>query len=53
MASSGKIPENVLKEIEEGSAGSKEYEAQKKRNLNILRSFWWMLKMSMMIWRSS
>ena len=39
MASSGKIPENVLKEIEEGSAGSKEYEAQKKRNLKHFKKF--------------
>ena len=39
MASSGRVPSNVLKEIEEGSSGSNEYEAQKKRNLQHFRKF--------------
>ena len=39
MASSGRVPDNVLKEIEDGSAGSNEYEAQKRRNLLHFKKF--------------
>ena len=39
MASSDRVPDNVLKEIEDGSAGSNEYEAQKRRNLLHFKKF--------------
>ena len=39
MASSERLPDELMEELEAGSAGSKEYMAQKKRNLTNFKKF--------------
>ena len=39
MTTSGKLPDEVMRELDEGCPGSKEYLAQKKRNLANFKKF--------------